>query len=794
MYDLDPSDLHVGMTLRDVVDLRIAAGTGPETTHEEFIAWRDKVVTERRITDTVFKLRDGRVHEIHHEPTPDGGWVATFDDVTARVRAEEALRLKTALLDATLENMDQGLVMVDAQGSVQVSNRRAGALLGQEDEVFLTPPMLDEGDVMDGASSAPPDAGERSLSFGPQPGVQVQERLRPDGTVLEVRTVQLPNGGAVRTYTDVTERRRTEETLRRSEERLALALDSGSDGLWDWNVTTGRAWFSDRWCGMLGYSPDEIEPRMRTWDVLLHPDDRGSATRLLADHFERRSESFECEHRLQNKEGGWNWILARGKVVSRDAVGKPLRVVGTMIDIGARKAAESQIAHMARHDGLTDLPARVLFYERLEQSLFELARDGGSCAVLCLDLDRFKAVNDTLGHLVGDVLLQEIARRLREVVPPEGVVARLGGDEFAVLVDDGQDRSAVGHLAERLVEAVGRPVQIGDQHVEVGLSVGIALAPEHGADSESVFRRADLALYRAKSEGRNTARFFETGFEEEADERRSLEADLRHAVTKNQLSLHYQPQVKARTGELVGFEALLRWQHPLHGTVAPAGFIPIAEDAGLMPILGDWVLRSACLEAAGWANPLKVAVNLSPKQFQPDLPERILAVLSETGLPPARLELEITETTLIGDMVRALGILRRIKAMGISIAMDDFGTGYSSLATLQAFPFDKLKIDRGFVAGIDDNPHTAVIVRAVIGLGRSLGMQVIAEGVETERQAQFLSDEACDELQGYLFGKPQDIAQFAGVVKSAGRTLSATSPCTPVSASGSGAGRRRLRS
>lgn len=551
------------------------------------------------------------------------------------------------------------------------------------------------------------------------------------------------------------------ETLRIREERLALALDSGSDGLWDWNVATSEVWYSDRWQAMLGYTPGEISADIGTWDRLIHPEDRDNAMGLTAAHLEGRTPSYECEHRLRRKDGNWGWVLSRGKVVRRTSEGKPLRVVGTHIDINARKMAESQIAHMARHDALTDLPNRTLFRSRLEKRLVEITRSGGTCAVLCLDLDRFKAVNDSLGHLAGDALLRGVAVRLKSALGVEDTVARLGGDEFAILLATADCKQRVLALANRLTALVKMPLAYGEQHAEVGMSVGVALAPEHGTDCESLLKRADVALFRAKAEGRNTVRSFEPVMDQEAIRRQELERDLRRAIQHDELTLHYQPQVQSSSGELVGFEALVRWQHPVDGLVPPSRFIQLAEDTGLILSLGEWVLRAACREAARWTKPLKIAVNLSPQQFQQtDLPDVVLAILADTGLSPGRLELEITESVIINDMAGALTILRRLKGFGISIAMDDFGTGYSSLATLQAFPFDKIKIDRAFVGQLEISPQAAVIVRTVLGLGRNLGMGVVAEGVETPAQLEFLIAEECDELQGYLFSKPQPISNF----------------------------------
>jgi diguanylate cyclase len=579
---------------------------------------------------------------------PGATSVVTFGtvlDVTDIRRAEQRLQETSTLLTTTLNTMDQGLLMVDADGIVQVCNARAIELLDLPAAMMQSKPnfmdVVRYQQEQDDFRKSDPTFQRWVALGGLESRPQTYERERPNGTVLEIRTVPLPDGSAVRTFTDITE----------------------------------------------------------------------------------------------------------------------------------RKKNESRIAHMARHDALTDLPNRTLFHESLDQRLEDMRRRGGKCAVLCLDLDRFKAVNDTLGHLAGDVLLREMAGRLKQVVQAGDTVARLGGDEFAVLVSDAERAEAVSDLAARLVAAVRVPTLINAQSVEVGVSVGIALAPEHGADGETVFRRADLALYQAKADGRGTFRLFEPGFDDRAAERLSLETDLRHAIASETLALHYQPQVRSDSGEVIGFEVLARWTHPTRGAVSPATFIGLAEETGLIMPLGELVLRAACREAANWTRPLKIAVNLSPRQFsETDLPERILAILAETGLSPARLELEVTETVIINDLSRALAILRRLKAMGIRISMDDFGTGYSSLATLQAFPFDKIKIDRSFVSSMDANPQSTAIVRAVLGLGHSLGMGVVAEGVETAGQLRFLSKAGCDEVQGYFIGRPQPVETFADLTRGTGKS------------------------
>jgi diguanylate cyclase (GGDEF)-like protein len=382
-----------------------------------------------------------------------------------------------------------------------------------------------------------------------------------------------------------------------------------------------------------------------------------------------------------------------------------------------------------------------------------------SFAVLSLDLDRFKDVNDVFGHPVGDMMMRAAAERL--AAEADGAfVARIGGDEFMILMPDDACREEVLAIGERLVEAIGNELEVDDYLSHVGLSVGIALYPNDGVDAATLLANADSALYRAKREGRGRVCFFESEMDRELRDRRLLLHDLRQAVEQNQLLVYFQPQARI-DGEIIGFEALVRWNHPTRGVVSPDQFIPLAEENGLIIQIGEWVLREACREAASWPRPLQVAVNLSPVQFQAgDLERSIHQILLETGLAPTRLEAEITEGVLIGDFTRALNLLRRLKALGIRIAMDDFGTGYSSLSYLQSFPFDKIKIDRSFISNLGATPQSGEIVRAVLSLAHALHMPVVAEGVETEAQRAFLQGEACEEMQGFLIGRPEPIEHY----------------------------------
>jgi diguanylate cyclase len=423
-------------------------------------------------------------------------------------------------------------------------------------------------------------------------------------------------------------------------------------------------------------------------------------------------------------------------------------------DISERKAAEGWIEHLAYHDPLTGLANRALFTDRLAQAIVLAERSHHGIALICLDLDRFKSVNDLLGHPGGDRVLVEAGARVRRVVRDMDTAARLGGDEFAVVQQLASQREAA-FLAERMLAELSQPYEIDGRQVTIGTSIGIALFPADGQDATTLMKNADLALYRAKSDGRGVFRCFEPEMDARVQERRAMEEDLRQAIARGELELNYQPQVESQTLEITGFEALLRWTHPVRGRVPPAEFIPLAEETGLIIMLGHWVLDTACQEAASWTKPYRIAVNLSPAQFkEAGLAEMIRATLARHGLDPARLELEITEGVLIEDAERALSVLQELKRSGVRIALDDFGTGYSSLSYLRRFPFDMIKIDGSFVQGIGEDNEAEAIVSAVIAMGRNLGLDVTAEGVETRAQLGMLRSQRCTQLQGFLLGRP----------------------------------------
>jgi diguanylate cyclase (GGDEF)-like protein/PAS domain S-box-containing protein len=480
--------------------------------------------------------------------------------------------------------------------------------------------------------------------------------------------------------------------------------------------------------------------------------DEGTRLKL----FERPNEPVEGE--LLHADGSRTPVELLLRTVD---YGGNLRHAIAVRDLQARKQAEQHIRFLAHFDSLTGIPNRSTFNKQLDQEIASALDKGRGLAVMCLDLDRFKDVNDLFGHAAGDAALKGVAKRITAVLRDGQMLARLSGDEFAVIVPDLSNPEAAGRIAENILEALQAPSEDPEADSPISTSIGIAICPNDATNRQALLSHADTALYRAKNEGRSTYRFFEASMGAAVRDRRLLEHELRNAISREELRLVYQPQKDITDGRIIGFEALLRWKHATRGDVPPAEFIPVAEESGIIPQIGEWVLRAACTEAATWSQPLIVAVNVSAVQIHnANFAHLVHEILFETGLAPGRLELEITETALVRDLNRALATLRRIKMLGVRIAMDDFGTGYSSLSNLRAFPFDKIKIDGSFIKSVNSNDQAAAIVRSVLGLGRALRLPVLAEGVETAAELEFLEGELCDQAQGYLLGRPGDIAGF----------------------------------
>jgi diguanylate cyclase (GGDEF)-like protein len=504
-----------------------------------------------------------------------------------------------------------------------------------------------------------------------------------------------------------------------------------------------------KYAELYGIAPEGILPGVSLREVL---EQRVAAGSFYGDpntHIEQRLAASADPRRSETVVE-----LANGRAIQ--VVRQPLKGGGwlaTHEDVTERRQVEAKMAHMARHDALTNLPNRVLFRERMEKALTKIER-GEKIAVHCLDLDYFKTVNDTLGHPIGDALLRAVTQRLLASIREDDILSRLGGDEFAIIqqVDDTAVEPAA--LAARIIGALSPPYDLDTHQVVVGVSVGIAIAPMDGREPDELLKNADLALYRAKSEGRGTYRFFIAEMDERMQARRRLELDLRKAFKAGEFELFYQPLVNVASNEITGFEALLRWVHPERGIIAPGEFIPILEEMALIAPVGEWILKQACQQAVAWPANVKISVNLSPVQFKsPNLLHAVIDALTTSGLSPNRLELEITESVLLEESGTTLATLHQLKELGIKIAMDDFGTGYSSLSYLRRFPFDRIKIDRMFINDVSQAGDCAPIVRAVATLGASLGMATTAEGVETTEQLEMLRSEGCTEVQGYLFSK-----------------------------------------
>jgi diguanylate cyclase (GGDEF)-like protein/PAS domain S-box-containing protein len=574
-------------------------------------------------------------------------------------------------------------------------------------------------------------------------------------------------GGAVA----LTDQYRTTRLLQQSEERYALAVRGANEGLWDWNLKTDRIYFSPRWKEMLGYLETELDDRPESWFNRIHPDDLESLKEAIDEHLTGVSSHLEHEHRIQHRDGHYRWVLSRGMAV-RDRDGKAYRMAGSQTDVTERKQAEEKLRRLALYDNLTELPNRAFFLDELRHAIAHAQRQPlYTFAVLLLDLDRFQVVNTSLGNAIGDQLLVAIAHRLKAFLAPDGIVARLGGDEFAILLVNIENASDAIRLADQIQRLLALPFHLEGHEVFTTVSIGITLSAAHYSQPEHLLRDADTAMYRAKSQGKARCQVFDKTMHTRMVVRLQLENDLRRAITQEQrhsrdgdgtdveeLQLYYQPVVDLRSERVVGFEALVRWQHPEQGFLSPSRFIPMAEETGLIIPLGWWILRQACRQTRRWHQhypDLVMNVNLASRQFYlPDLPEQVSYILEETNLEPSCLKLEITESTIMENARSVIATLHELRALRIQLAIDDFGTGYSSLSYLRRFPINTLKIDRSFVSRMAIDSDNAEIVRTIVTLAHNLGMDVTAEGVEQPEQASQLNEMACELAQGYLFGKP----------------------------------------
>jgi diguanylate cyclase (GGDEF)-like protein/PAS domain S-box-containing protein len=691
--------------------------------------------------------------------------------ITAVVVAEiRTLRATQLSLTTAFNNISQGLCMFDGAGRLVLFNQRYLEMYRLSPEVVKPGCTLRDlllhrksvgmfgGDVDEYINTHwnEHSAGKNSVAT-----IELS-----DGRIIITLSQPLKGGGWVATHEDVTALHRREKELARTRTFLNSVIDNVPASISVKNADDLRYVLINR-AGeeiygisrdqMIGKTIHELFPNksMDTIEVRDRATIDAGVVQAFPDHIYTSPKKGRRVHSAR-------------RVPVLDEKSKPLYLLLVVQDLTEQREAEARATYLYRHDALTDLPNRAAFNEHLTEAISRHRGTDKMLAVLCANFDHFKDINDVYGNAVGDELLQVVANRLSELA--EGAfVARLGGDEFAFVVADDRLPASAAALGDRLLAAMAGEFNIQGHNLRIGLSIGVAAYPNDGADHETLLANANAALYRAKTGGRASMRFFEAKMDDQLRERRALTQDLRTALERKELLLHYQPQARI-DGDIVGFEALVRWNHPTLGLVAPAAFIPLAEESGLILAMGEWILREACREAASWPKPLRIAVNLSAAQFRHgDLVGLVHSALLETGLAATRLEIEITESMLADDFSRAASILRRIKALGVHIAMDDFGTGYSSLRNLQSLSFDKLKIDRSFISDLDTNQHSATIVRAVIGLSRGLGLPTVAEGVETAAQLAFLRAESCDEVQGFLIGRPLPIEAYSEIV---GRTKS----------------------
>ncbi len=758
IYGLDRFDLFPGMTGPDLLDLRKQRGTfdGMFDTYYRNVEHPDGYICE---------LPDSRSILIKHRKLANGGTVSTHEDCTAQRKLSRQLATTKNFLESVIDNIpvcvavksiEDGRYILANRAFEQFSGLSRDQIIGHTAEKVYVPE----------AAKAVAEA-DRDAIASPTGQTRTELLIELGGRMRQVacnRMIARDEKGRpeflVALFEDVTDRRSLSREIQGAKKFLELVVDNIPVSLVVKRLSDDQYVLANRTAeAMLGRRREDVIGC--TVEDLYNPAD----VRLIRkrdDDAVRKKGIVTEEHPIQT-ESGLRLFLTR-RVTVLDEAGEPQYLIKTNEDITDRRETESRMAHMAYHDALTELPNRAAFLQALEQMIDACEDTDEEFAVLSLDLDRLKEINDVFGHEVGDQLLIEFSRRLESVISG-GVVARLSGDEFGLIIDGLQPDSAQA-LAARLMQSMQTEFTFEGRAVRIGLTIGISVYPRNGRDAETLLTNADAALFRAKTKARGSINFFDMELDQQLRDRRALHQDLSTAIRNGELSLHYQPQARARhkmkIDHVLGFEALARWTHPIRGFVPPSDFIPLAEESGLIVEMGEWILRQACREAASWPKDLQISVNLSPAQFMHgDLVGLVHSILLETGLAPGRLELEITEGVLIEDFDRGLSLLRRLKALGVRIAMDDFGSGYSSLTYLQAFPFDKIKIDRTFVMNLGRNTQSAAIIRAMIGLGHGLNISIVAEGVETQEQLSFLADEACDQVQGYFLGKPAPIETYA---------------------------------
>jgi diguanylate cyclase (GGDEF)-like protein/PAS domain S-box-containing protein len=765
IYGLARSDLSRNMTGPELLELRRARGV-LDVSVEDFCEHAS--IPEGLITE----LPGGQSVLVKHFALPNGGSVATHEDCSAQRKLSRQLASTKQFLESMLDNVpvcvaaksiEDGRYIFANRAFERFSRFSRDHILGKRaDEIFQTETA---------ARIVEADRSALNSSDGQFRNEIVVERGSKKRVIASTRVIVRDDKRQpeflIALFDDVTDRMSLSQELEDTKKFLELIVDNIPVSLIVERVSDGRYLLANRSAETILNRRREDATGLTAADIF---NPREAKLIIARDEAAIRKRGLLTEEHPISTKDGLRLFLTRRMTVLDDA-GEPQYLIKTHEDVTDRRQTESRMAHMAYHDGLTDLPNRAAFLQALAQMIEACEGTNEEFAVLSVDLDGLKEINDVFGHAVGDKLLIEVSRRI-QASARGGVVARLSGDEFGLIID-GKQPAAGKALAEQLAQALAKEFPIDDKTVRIGVTTGISVFPHNGTDAASLLANAGAALFRAKVKSRGSIGVYEPEMDQQIRDRRVLHQDLSLAIKNGELSLHYQPQATSgqtvASSAVIGFEALARWLHPVRGFVPPADFIPLAEESGLIVEMGEWILREACREAASWSMPLQIAVNLSPAQFMHgDLVGLVHSILLETRLSPGRLELEITEGVLIEDFDRGLALLRRLKALGVRISMDDFGSGYSSLSYLQAFPFDKIKIDRAFVMNLGRNPQSAAIVRAVIGLGHGLEMSIVAEGVETQEQLGFLADQGCDAVQGYFIGKPAPIGQYGVLVGRSG--------------------------
>lgn len=748
LYDLSAEIVRPGMSLNEIVDLRYSAGTAPKMTPMEYLSWRNSAQVINQESDTTVELTNGVYVRIRHRPMADGGWVATHEDFTERHRTEKALaeakaaaeqaeataRAAHSHLTEALDVVPDGLALFDQEDRLLLWNRQYASFYSASHGAMVEGAKF-ETILREGVANGQyPEAIGREeewikerMARHTMPKYSHEQHL-PGDRWVRVEERRTADGGSIGVRIDITDLKRREASFR-------LLFEENPLPMWVVDAATKQLLaVNGAMCRHYGYHRE-----------------------LLLNMTEQQLEDAACDEVTTSDYAihkTFNGSIIEVAIDSRPLIyeGRPARVC-VAFDVTERNRTQERISYLASHDPLTGLPNRAALDQHF-QTVIERARSTGSdFAVLCMDFDHFKEINDLYGHAVGDAALCHASRRLEEAAQG-AYVARVGGDEFIGIIEQLPLPGSAELAAIKMREVFNTPIEIEGRTLKLDVCIGISLFPRDSEDAVSLLANADAALYRAKHEGRGAVRLFTVAMDQQLRDRRALEHDLRFAVERKQLFLEYQPQ-QHRDGQITGYEALVRWRHPIRGIIGPTEFIPIAEQSGVIAQIDDWVLAEACAEAASWTTPLRIAVNVSAGQFRrEDFATQIDKALRHAGLRASRLELEITEGVLIDEMSRAKYTMRQLKELGVLIALDDFGTGYSSLSYLDAFPLDRIKIDRSFVASLDSSERALAIVHAVITLAHGLGVPILAEGVETWKQFALLREEGCDEMQGYLIGRP----------------------------------------